>query len=148
MTKWLVVVVTVCRLAVVVYAACIFRVGVLVDGLTSVLLGEQFLNFPGVWLDTHREFQVFLGNRVPELKLCQQMTLNVFYFSESYLVDHHHGKQIAESCEEKTIQIVLHVVADGVTERVEQGLSDNEDQQTKGNVSQRPAIIQGVGDKQ
>jgi ABC-type uncharacterized transport system permease subunit len=78
MTKWLVVVVTVCRLAVVVHAAGIFGVGVLVDGLASVLLGEQFFDFPSVWLDTNREFQVFLGNRIPELKLCQRMK-HVFF---------------------------------------------------------------------
>lgn len=67
MMKRLVVVVTVCRLAVVVHAARIFGVGVLIDSLASVLLGEQFLHFPSVRLDTHREFQVFLGNGVPEL---------------------------------------------------------------------------------
>jgi hypothetical protein len=70
------------------------------------------------------------------------------FLSESYLVDHHHGKQVAESCEEQTIQIVLHVVANGVAERVQQDLSDDEDQQTKQDVSKRPAIIQCVGDKQ
>lgn len=65
--KRLIVVVTVHRLAVVVHAARIFGVGVLIDGLASVFLGEQFLDFPSVWLDANGEFQVFLGDRVPEL---------------------------------------------------------------------------------
>lgn len=65
--KRLVVVVTIRRLAVVIHAAGIFGVGVLIDGLASVFLREQFLDFPSVRLDAHGEFQVFLGDRVPEL---------------------------------------------------------------------------------
>ena len=58
---------TIHRLAVVIHAARIFGVGVLIDGLASVLLGEQFLDFPSVRFDAHGEFQVFLGDRIPEL---------------------------------------------------------------------------------
>lgn len=58
----LVIVMTVSRCTVVVQATRILRVGVLVDGLTPIFLGEQFLDFPGIWLHTDGEFQVFLSN--------------------------------------------------------------------------------------
>lgn len=61
---------TVGRCTVVVHASRVLGVGILVDGLTPIFFGEQFLDFPGIGFDADGEFQVFLGNRVPELGHC------------------------------------------------------------------------------
>lgn len=61
---------TVSRCAVVVHAARVLGVGILVDGLTAIFVGKEFLDFPGIRLDTDRELQVLLGDGVPELRHC------------------------------------------------------------------------------
>lgn len=66
----LVIVMPVGRCTMVVHAARVLGVGILVDGLAPIFLGEQFLDFPGVGLDTNGEFKIFLGDRVPELSHC------------------------------------------------------------------------------
>jgi hypothetical protein len=50
---------------------------------------------------------------------------------EAYLVDHHDGKQIANGCEEETIDVVLYLVADGLAEDVEDDLTDDKEEDTK-----------------
>lgn len=57
------------------------------------------------------------------------------------LVDHHHCKQIADGSEEKTIEIVLNTVTDGVAEDVQDDLTDDEEEDTKDDVTHRPAVL-------
>lgn len=66
--KRLVVVMAVIRGTVVVQAACVFGIVVLVDGLTPFFFRKQLFDLPSVRLDSDREFQVFCGDRVPELE--------------------------------------------------------------------------------
>lgn len=42
---------------------------------------------------------------------------------------------------------MLHIVADSVTEDVQNDLSDHKEEDAKRNVSQRPSILKSVGDK-
>jgi hypothetical protein len=41
--------------------------GVLVDGIPSVVLGDEFFDFPNVLLGTDGEFEIFLCDRIPVL---------------------------------------------------------------------------------
>jgi len=63
---------------------------------------------------------------------------------ETYLVNHHDGEQIADGREEETVQVVLHLVADGVGEGVEDDLADNQETGCQGNIAQWPAVLQRV----
>lgn len=63
---------------------------------------------------------------------------------ETYLVDHHDGKQIADRGKEQSIQIVRRVVTDQDAEDVENDLADDEEEHTEANVKQRPAILKCV----
>jgi hypothetical protein len=62
----------------------------------------------------------------------------------TYLVDHHDSQEITESSEEETVQVMLDVVADDIAKLIQEDLSDDEDQHTEGDVSERPAVIQCV----
>jgi hypothetical protein len=66
----------------------------------------------------------------------------------TYLVDHHDGQEIAESSKEKSIQVMLDVVADDIAELVQEDLSDDEDQHAEGDMAERPAVIQCVRDQE
>jgi hypothetical protein len=59
--------------AVVVHAACILGVVVWVDSVSTVFLCQQLLNFPCVRFDANGEFQILLGNGVPELENVSEM---------------------------------------------------------------------------
>lgn len=52
----------------VVHASSVVGVGVGEVSGSSIFLGEKLLDFPGVRLDAHRELEVLLCDRVPELK--------------------------------------------------------------------------------
>jgi hypothetical protein len=67
-TRKSVVVMAVIGSAMVVHAACIFGIVVWIDSVSTVLLSEQLLNFPCIRLDANGEFQIFLGNGIPELE--------------------------------------------------------------------------------
>lgn len=68
--------------------------------------------------------------------------------SKAYLVDHHDGKQVAECGKEKSVKVVLNVIANGVAEPVQDDLSADENQHTEADVTQRPAVLEGVHHQQ
>lgn len=72
---------------------------------------------------------------------------SIWKVCNAYLINHHHSEKITYRGKEKPIEIVLHVVADGIAEDVQNDLSDYKEEDAKGNVSQRPSILQSVGDK-
>lgn len=55
------------RRPMVMHATRVLGVVVSIDGSPSIFLWKKLLDFPGVWLDTNREFEVFLGDGIPEL---------------------------------------------------------------------------------
>lgn len=66
------VIMTIYRVSMVVHASSIFGVGIgEIRCRPSIFLGEQFLDFPGVRLNAHREFEIFLRDRIPELHGCE-----------------------------------------------------------------------------
>lgn len=65
-------------------------------------------------------------------------------FRNTYLVHHHDSQEVAERGEEKTVHVMLHAIADGVTKCVEEHLTTDEDHETKRDVAERPAVLEGV----
>jgi hypothetical protein len=63
------------------------------------------------------------------------------------LVYHHDCEKIADGGEKETIEVVLHLVADGVTKDVQDNLADDEEEDAKGNVTNRPAVFQRTHDE-
>lgn len=51
-----------------VHAAGVLRVRIWIERSPSIVILEQLLDFPVIGLNAHREFKVFLGDVVPELK--------------------------------------------------------------------------------
>lgn len=66
---------------------------------------------------------------------------------DDYLVHHHHRKEVADSGKKKAVQVVRHVVANRVAEDVKNDLADDEEEHPKGDVTQRPSVLQRVGDE-
>lgn len=64
------------------------------------------------------------------------------------LVDHHDSKQIAECGEEEAVHVVLHALTHGVAETIENNLTDDQGDDTKNDMSERPALLQGHGDQE
>ena len=68
----------------------------------------------------------------------------VRFIGHPYLVDHHNGKEIADCREEETVKVMLCIVANAVAKDVEDHLANDEEENTKGNVAERPSILKGV----
>lgn len=66
----------------------------------------------------------------------------------SYLVDHHDGQQIAYRGKEQAVQVVAHGNANLGAESIEDDLAGNKKEDAKGNVAQRPPILQRPDHKQ
>lgn len=66
----------------------------------------------------------------------------------SYLVDHHYSQKVTDGSKEKTVQVVLDTLADGVAEDIQDHLSNHEEEYTKGDVAQRPAVLKCPYDQQ
>ena len=61
----------------------------------------------------------------------------------TYLVHHHDTEKVADSSKEQAVQVVADSSADLGTESVKNDLAYNEEKQAKGNVTQRPAVVEG-----
>lgn len=66
----------------------------------------------------------------------------------SYLVDHHDGQQIANRGKEQAVQVVAHGNANLGAKSIENDLAGNKEEDAKGNVTQRPPVLQRSDDKQ
>ena len=47
----------------------VIGMSVLIDGLSTIFVRQEFLDLPVVWFGTDAEFQVFLGDGIPILDL-------------------------------------------------------------------------------
>lgn len=65
----------------------------------------------------------------------------------AYLVNHHDSEEIADSREEEPIQIMLCSIADCAAENIENHLANDEEENAKADVSERPSILQRCRDK-
>lgn len=66
----------------------------------------------------------------------------------SYLVDHHDGQQIANRGKEQAVQVVAHGNANLGAESIENDLAGDEEEDAKGNITQRPPVLQRSDNKQ
>lgn len=66
----------------------------------------------------------------------------------TYLVDHHDRQEVTEGSEEQAIQIMLDLVTDGVAESIKKNLANDENNKSKGNMTQRPAVLECIQNKQ
>jgi hypothetical protein len=64
------------------------------------------------------------------------------FYRVTNLVDHHDCKQVADGCEEQTVQVMLDLVADDVAEDVQDDLTNDKEEDAKGDVTERPAVFQ------
>lgn len=62
----------------------------------------------------------------------------------TYLVDHHNRKEVEQGREEKSIHVMLHIVADGFGEGVQQNLADDESCNAKADVPHGPTLLQSA----
>lgn len=114
----------------------------------SLVFRQELFDFPIVLLGADRKLKVFLRDRVPILGICK-----LWYWASaiseivSYLVHHHHSQEVADCSKEKSIQVVLHAVADCITEDVKDHLANNEEEYSKGYISKWPPVLQSIGDK-
>lgn len=67
---------------------------------------------------------------------------------ESYLVDHHDCKEVADSGEDETIHVMGNAFADGLAESVDKYLAYDEEENAEGDVTQRPSVLKCSGDEQ
>jgi len=58
------------------------------------------------------------------------------------LVNHHHRQQIADRREEHSIEVVVYRLTDLVGEGIQQNLAHGEEKHSKGDITQRPPILQ------
>jgi len=65
----------------------------------------------------------------------------------TYFVDHHDSKEVAYSGKEESVEIVLHVMADGITKDIVDHLPDDEEKDTESNVTKWPPVLQRVRDE-
>lgn len=133
-----------------IHAPGILRICIsVVTCLPAILIREEFLDLPSVGLDPDGKLEIFFRNVVPELDrgACQKpCRVLVFWNNDgnTYLVHHHDRQEVTERGEEKTVHVMLHAIADGVTECVKEHLTTDEDHKTKSDVTERPAVLKGV----
>lgn len=134
----------------VVHAARILRVRVGKEGSrTTVLFGEKLLDFPGVRLNADGEFEVLDGNGIPVLDEHKRLVAKpAGSTKKTYLINRHNSEQIAHGREEKPVQIMLHFLADGITEAVQKDLAGNEDQDPRDDTAHGPPALERVCDQQ
>lgn len=113
----------------------------MIDGPSPVFLGKEFLHLPVALLGANTELEILFCNRIPVLNAEFSECLLNLEVGNAYLINHHHSEKITYRGKEKSIEIVLHVVADGIAEDVQNDLSDYKEEDAKGNVSQRPSIL-------
>jgi hypothetical protein len=80
---------------------------IIVDSHWSIIIfGEKStLNLPLPLFCANAELEIFLGNRVPILRLVLAATFKTS-LGTTYLIDHHDRKEIADGCKEERIQVV------------------------------------------
>ena len=61
----------------------------------------------------------------------------------TYLIYHHDTEKVTDGGKEQAVQVVADSSADLGTESVKNDLADNEEKQAKGNITQRPAVVEG-----
>lgn len=60
----------------------------------------------------------------------------------AYLVHHHNTKKVTHGCQEKTVKVVTNGSADLAAECIHEHLARNEKENTKGNISKRPTVLE------
>lgn len=85
---------------------------------------ERILDLPNCLLASNRELEILLSDRIP------------------VLVHHHDGQEHAERAEESTVNVVLDRTADLLAKGVHQNETSDEEEQTEGDVSQWPSVIE------
>lgn len=131
----------------VIHAAGILGLAILIHGIPTILVRQQLLYLPVVGFGSHAELQVFLGDGVPVLEPSVVRTRRGLLPGDpgkTYLVDHHHAQEITDRGHEQSVQIVLGAIADRVAQHVQGYLAADEEEDTKRNVPERPAVLQGV----
>ena len=66
----------------------------------------------------------------------------------AYLVDHHDCKEVADSGKYETIHVVGDALTDSLAECVDKDLTDDEEEDAKGNVTQWPSILKSSHNEQ
>lgn len=54
---------------------------------------------------------------------------------DSYLVDHHDSKKVTDGGKDETIHVVSNTFADRLAECIDEDLTNNEEEDTKGNMA-------------
>lgn len=66
----------------------------------------------------------------------------------SYLVDHHNCKKVTNGSKNETIHVVSDSFADGLAECINEDLTNNEEEDAKGNVAQGPSVLECSNNEQ
>lgn len=64
-----------------------------------------------------------------------------YFLSDTYLVHHHYCEEVAYRGKKQSVKVMLHVVADGLAEDIQNNLSDHEEENPKCNITKRPSIL-------
>lgn len=94
-----------------------------IETLVQFVVLNRLLDFPNVLLCANREFQIFLGDRIP------------------VLVDHHNSKQGANGAKEGTVDIMLDFITNIDRKDIQDDLTNNKEGDTKQNITQWPSIV-------
>lgn len=129
-----------------VHACRILGSTVVIYGTSLIIFGKELLHFPIPLFCAYAEFKIFFGDRVPVLVKGQQTSEKVWAYHK-YLIDHHDGQQVAYRSEKQPVKVMRDSFAKDVTEDVENYLANNEEKNPKGDISERPSILQCVRDK-
>ena len=105
-------------------------IAVLVAVVRSVGFHQRLLDVPIVDSGADGELQILLCDGVP------------------VLVDHHYAEQVRDGGEKDSVEIVLNAVADFGAEDIQQDLTDDEEENTKGDVSEGPSFLQCADDQE
>lgn len=87
---------------------------------------QTHLDLPNIGLAAHAKLEILLGNRVP------------------VLVHHHDRQQRKDGDEENAVNVVLGTLANRRRQNVLENDADDEEKETKEDVSQWPAVFEGV----
>ena len=116
----------------------------MIHSASAIFFGQELFDLPVTLLCTYAELEIFFCDGVPIL--CASALAKIFasWVSSAYFVDHHDGKQVADRCKKQSIQVVADPIAEGVTEDVQNDLSDDEEEHPKCDITQGPPVLKSI----
>lgn len=126
------------------HAARVLRVVIVIHRASTIFFRQKLFDLPIALFGTNTELEILFSDGVPIL--WRALVYRLYCTVDNpclcaHLVDHHHGQKVAYRCKEQSIQVMLHAIADTVTEYVKDDLTYYKKEDPKRNITKRPSIL-------